>query len=132
MGSFVIGVSCLLLAMIPGGASGVPPGIWGVAAIGIIGFAVLSRYSWRFVIEDDRLTSHYGMLSRKRKSVRIRDLRNIELYQPWGDKVFSIGTLAFFAAGSGQAELIFWGIKQPSDWRDRIQQMVDRANDGRE
>ena len=128
MGSLVMGVSCLLLAVMPGGAWGVPPGIWGVAASGIIGFAVLSRYSWKFVIDDDRLTSHYGMVSRKRKSVRIRDVRNIELYQPWGDKVFSVGTLAFYAAGSDEAEVIFWGIKQPSDWRGRIQKMVDRAN----
>jgi uncharacterized membrane protein YdbT with pleckstrin-like domain len=129
MGSFVIGVSCLLLAVIPGGAWGVPPGIWSVAALGIIGFAVLSRYSWKFVIDADRLTSHYGMISRKQKSVRIRDLRKIELYQPWGDKIFSVGTLAFDAAGSGEAEVIFWGIKQPADWRDRIQKMVDRGND---
>jgi len=132
MGSLVIGVSCLLLALIPGGAWGVPPGIWGVAALGIIAFAVLSRHSWKFVIDDNRLTCHYGLVSRKQKSIRIRDIRNIELYQPWGDKVFSVGALAFFGAGSGEAEVIFWGIKHPSDWRDRIQKMVDHANDSKE
>lgn len=107
MGSVVMGVSCLLLALIPGGAWGVPSGIWAVAALGIIGFAVLSRYSWKFVIDDDRLTCHYGLFSRKRKSVRIRDLRDIELYQPWGDKVFSVETLAFYAAGSDEADVLF-------------------------
>jgi len=34
----------------------------------------------------------------------MRDLRNIE-----GDKVFSVVTLAFFAAESGEAETILWG-----------------------
>jgi uncharacterized membrane protein YdbT with pleckstrin-like domain len=127
MASFVIGASCLLLALIPGGAWGVPSGIWTVAAFGIIGFAVLSRYSWKFVIDDDRLTGHYGLLSRKQKSIRVGDVRNIELHQPWGDKAFSVGTLAFYATGSDEADVLFWGIKHASDWRDTIQEMVDRA-----
>jgi hypothetical protein len=129
IGSFVIGASCLLLALVPGGAWGVPASIWAVA--GIIVFAVLSRYSWSFLINDDRLTCHYGLLSRK-QSMRIADVGNIELYQPWGDKVFSVGALAFYAAGSDEADVLFWGIKYPSDWREKIQKMVDRANASKE
>ncbi len=124
-GSFVIGVSCLLLALIPGGAWGVPQVIWALAAAGIIGFSVLSRCSWIFVIDDEHLRLHYGLLSRRRKSVPIRDIRAIELYQPWGDRVFSVGTLAFFTTSGGEADIVFWGIRQPFEWRERIQRLRD-------
>lgn len=100
--------------------------------MGIIGFAVLSRYSWSFLIDDDRLTCRYGLVSRKQKSIRVADVRNVGLHQPWGDKVFSVGTLTFYAAGSDEADVLFWGIKHPSDWRERIQELVDRANASKE
>jgi uncharacterized membrane protein YdbT with pleckstrin-like domain len=127
LGSFVIGVSCLLLALLPGGAWGVPPAIWAVAAAGILGFAILSRYSWRYEIDDERLVAHYGLIARKQKSVRIRDLRDIEILQPWGDKMFGVGTLAFHTGAAEETPVIFWGIKGPAAWHDRIRKAMDRA-----
>ena len=43
-----------------------------------------------------------------------------------------MGDLAFYSAGSAKAEVRFFGINRPMEWRDRIDDAMDRLKDSNE
>lgn len=104
-------------------------GLWLLGAIAVLGFIAFKRFSWKFTIDDSRVSRHYGIISRNQQSVRIRDVRSVELDQGILQRILGVGTLAFYSAGSDKAEVRFIGIKQPLEWRDRIDQAMDRLKD---
>lgn len=102
-----------------------PAGTWVLVTLGLVGLLFFRRYCWLFSIDDNRVSRHYGLISRNQQSVRIRDLRSVELSQSLFERIFNIGNLAFYSAGSADAEVHFFGILDPARWRDRIDNMMD-------
>ena len=86
--------------------------------------AVLGRFSNKFTVDDGRVIQHEGILSRRQHSVRIRDLRSIELSQSLFQRLFGIGDLHFYSAGD-EAEVRFTGVKDPAGLRAKIDAMAD-------
>lgn len=133
----VIAAFLLLVALATavGGAEGgdaLIASIWFFAALIILGFVAFKRFSWKFTIDENRLSRHYGIISRNQQSVRLKDLRSVELDQSLFQRIFGIGDLAFFSAGSADAEVRFFGIKQPKEWRDKIHSAIDQLKDSNE
>ena len=90
---------------------------------------VLKRWSWAFVIDQYRISRHYGIFSRNEQSVRIKDLRSVALQQSLWQRLLGIGDLAFYSAGSADAEVRFFGIARPVYWRDRVYDAMDQLKD---
>jgi len=72
------------------------------------------RLSWRFELRGGRVSQRYGIIARNEQSVRLNDLRSIELDQSLVQRLLSIGDIAFYSAGSANAEVAFFGIQAPS------------------
>lgn len=97
---------------------------WAVAAIsGIV--IVYHRFLWRFEVDGTRLKAHKGIVGRNQQSVRLKDLRSIELRQTIFQRLFNVGAIAFYTSGSDEAEITFEGISAPMDVRDRIKEIMD-------
>lgn len=107
-------------------------GTWFFLGLIMLGVVAFKRFSWKYTIDETRVSRHYGLISRNQQSVRIRDLRSIELDQSLFQRLFRVGDLAFYSAGSAKAEVRFFGIKRPMEWRDRIDDAMDRLKDSNE
>lgn len=93
-------------------------------------YTVAKRYSWKYSVTPDRLWRHEGLIARNQQSVRLRDLRSVELDQSLSQRLFRVGDLAFYSAGSAEAEVRFHAIHDPVAIRDRIYGLVDRFEAG--
>jgi len=130
LGFLIAGV--LLLAAVgsvwrgSGTATEIAAGACLVGAVLVLAVVVIKRFSWKFTIDDNRVTRHYGLIARNQQSVRIRDLRSVELDQGILQRIFGVGDLAFYSSGSAEAEVRFSGIAGPAAWRDEIARVWDR------
>lgn len=102
---------------------------WLLAAVAVLVLVALKRFSWKFTLDNTRVSRHYGLISRNQQSVRIRDLRSIELDQSILQRLLGIGDLAFYSAGSDSAEVRFSGIRDPARWRDVVNNTMDQVKD---
>lgn len=92
-------------------------------------FVVFKRFSWKFSINGNQISRQYGIVARNQQSVRINDLRSIELDQNLFQRIFGVGDLSFYSAGSATAEVRFVGITEPVVWRDKISDAMDQLKD---
>jgi uncharacterized membrane protein YdbT with pleckstrin-like domain len=95
-----------------------------VLAVLLLLGAVLGRLSNKFTVGDGRVTQHSGLVSRRQHSVRVRDLRSIELTQSLFQRLIGIGDLHFYSAGD-RAEVRFTGIVDPAGLRSTIDALSD-------
>src|SRR5690625_567283 len=102
------------------------PWVWLLAALVVLAWVVFRRYCWKFTVNSTRVSRHYGLISRNQQSIRIKDLRGIELDQSLFQRLFGTGNLSFYTAGSATAEVTFLGIKDPDTWRDKIDDAMDQ------
>ncbi|NEZ03117.1 PH domain-containing protein [Wenzhouxiangella sp. XN201] len=100
-------------------------GVLLVLALLTLGVVVFKRFSWKFTIEGNRVSRHQGIISRNQQSIRINDLRSVELDQSIFQRIFGVGDLLFYSSGSDHAEVKFFGIKDPVGWRDNIYNAMD-------
>ena len=116
--------ACLLFFFVIGIAAGMfatDLGEYGVAALVvavILLFALLipvlyRRYVWRYTIDDENIESRYGIIARDMKSIRIRDLRNINVKQSFFQRLFGMGDVEFSTAAGGGVEVVFFGVLDP-------------------
>lgn len=74
---------------------------------------VYRRFSWRYVIDGETIESRQGVIARQVQSIRIRDLRNINVRQSMVQRLLGIGNVEFSSAGGGGVEVVFFGIEDP-------------------
>ena len=91
----------------------------------MFGFAAYKRFSNKFTVGENRVHSQRGIISRSQQSVKIKDLRSVELNQSVFQRILRVGDLAFYSAGSSSAEVKFVGIESPLALRDQIRSSVD-------
>lgn len=106
--------------------------IWFYAGLGVFAVVIIKRYLWKFTVDSNRISRHYGIISRNQQSVRIKDIRSIELNQNLFQRIFGIGDLSFYSAGTDKAEVKFFGITRPSEWRDKIDNATDQSKSANE
>ncbi len=109
---------------------GLFPLIFVVVAIVIL----YRRYSWRFTITNETIESSYGIISRNVKSIRVKDLRNVNLKQSILQRIFGVGDLEFSSSGGVGIEVSFYGITKPMEIKNQIQKLqgvVDKKSTGK-
>ncbi len=125
-------VVLLLIAAVWSAVSGVEKqdnliaGLLLLLALATLGFVVFKRFSWKFSINEHQVSRQHGIIARNQQSVRISDLRSLELDQSVFQRIFGVGDLSFYSAGSATAEVRFSGITEPEAWRDKISDAMDR------
>jgi len=128
--SFLIIAVLLIIGLATAGGESkqVGPIFLGLAML-IFLYVAYKKFSWKFTLDSKRVSRHNGLISRNQQSVRIKDLRSVEMDQSIFQRMFGIGDLLFYSAGSDRAEVIFYGIKQPKEWRDNIEHALDQLKD---
>ena len=102
---------------------------WGLllATAGLIATAVLTaillyrHYAHRYYVEEGRIEHQVGIIGRDIRSVRLTDLRNVNLRQSIVERALGIGTLEFSSAGGSGIEVSWVGVKDPVDIKRRIE-----------
>ncbi|MCR4303825.1 MAG: PH domain-containing protein [Gallionella sp.] len=79
----------------------------------LIAVVLYRRYSWRYKIDDVSIESREGIIARKVKSIRIRDLRNINVNQTLWQRLMGVGDVEFSSAGGSGIEVTFLGVDDP-------------------
>ena len=107
----------------------------GIQAAGILLLAFwipvfYRRYSWRFTIDEENIESRHGIIARKLKSIRIEDLRNINVTQSVFQRLFGIGDIEFSSAAGGGVEVVFKGVIDPISVKEIAQDLQEKADPG--
>ena len=97
-------------------------------ALVVFGAVAVKIYSQKFSIDDKCIAQTLGLFSRNQLSIRLNDIRSIELNQSLAQRIFGIGDLAFYSAGTDSPEIKFLGILKPGEWKARIDQARDQRS----
>jgi len=71
------------------------------------------HYVWRFRMDADNVESQEGLIARKVRSIRLRDLRNINVNQTLAQRLFGIGNVEFSSSAGSGVEVVFFGVSRP-------------------
>lgn len=90
------------------------------------------RYSWLYTIDAESIESSHGLIARRVQSIRIRDLRNINIRQTVMQRLLDVGDVEFSSAAGGDVEVIFYGAPDPMGLKEYVQgrQRQGEAADG--
>ena len=94
-----------------------------VYLIAVIGYR---RYSWRFLIDGETIESRQWIIARKVRSVRIRDLRNINVNQTLMQRILHVGNVEFSSSAGSDVEVAFFGVSHPMQVKALVQRLQDR------
>ena len=100
-----------------------------VVLLTILPFACYRRYAHLYSIQNGRVEHYKGILARNITSIRVKDIRNINLGQGIVGRLLGIGTLEFSSAGGAGIEVAWWGILNPDEIKNKIEYMHDSVQD---
>ncbi len=89
-------------------------------------FVILTLYrhlSWRYLIDDHNIESYHGVLARHIHSIRVQDLRNVNVSQTVPQRLFNVGDVEFSSAAGGDVEVVFFGVSDPMQVKAIVQQL---------
>jgi membrane protein YdbS with pleckstrin-like domain len=79
----------------------------------LVAVVIYRRYSWAYTIDSETIESREGLIARKVKSIRIQDLRNINVNQSLWQRIVGVGDVEFSSAGGSGIEVVFRGVDKP-------------------
>ncbi len=79
------------------------------------------RFSWLYTIDAESIESSHGLIARRVQSIRIRDLRNINIRQSVMQRLLDVGDVEFSSAAGGDVEVIFYGAPDPMGLKEYVQ-----------
>lgn len=82
------------------------------------------HFSWRFTIANGVIESRHGLVAREVRSVRVEDVRGINVKQTVWQRLLNLGDIEFSSAASDDAEVVFTGISSPLKVKNEIQSMM--------
>lgn len=96
---------------------------------GIVALSILFKhFEWRFVITGDVIESRRGIIGRELRSIRIQDLRNVNVRQSLWQRIFGVGDVEFSSAGGSDVEVVFFSIPDPVGLKDTVQELQERVD----
>ncbi len=94
-------------------------------------FPILYRhYAWRYSVDDENIESRYGIIARQVHSIRIQDLRNVNVKQSILQRLIGIGDVEFSSAGGEGIEVVFNAITSPMQLKERVQDLQEHVQKG--
>ncbi len=89
----------------------------------LLAVVIYRRYSWAYTINGETIESREGLIARKVKSIRIQDLRNINVNQSLLQRIMGVGDVEFSSAGGSGIEVTFRGVDDPLKVKSLAQRM---------
>lgn len=80
------------------------------------------RYSWLYLVDKNNIESRHGIIAREVHSIKLVDLRNINVKQTILERLLMIGDIEFSSAGSSGVEVLFHGVGRPLRIKKQIQE----------
>jgi uncharacterized membrane protein YdbT with pleckstrin-like domain len=93
----------------------------------LIAVVVYRRYSWAYTINGETIESREGLIARKVKSIRVQDLRNINVNQSLWQRILGVGDVEFSSAGGSGIEVAFRGVDKPLEVKAMAQRMQGKS-----
>jgi uncharacterized membrane protein YdbT with pleckstrin-like domain len=97
-----------------------------VYGVGILLFLLLTyiRHSNRFIIrgagQDAEIEKRTGIIARNTNSIRVRDVRNINIRQGAIERLLGVGKVEFSSAGGAGIEVTFGPISHPEKVKELV------------
>ena len=76
----------------------------------------------KLTVTDHRTILRRGILSKHINEVYHSDIRNVQIFQTFLQRIFGVGTISIASAGSGEAEIVVAGIRDPGDVKSILDQ----------
>jgi uncharacterized membrane protein YdbT with pleckstrin-like domain len=89
---------------------------------------IYRRFSWVYAIDNVTIESREGIIARKVKSIRIQDLRNINVNQTLVQRIMRVGDVEFSSAGGSGIEVTFRGVDDPLQVKALAQRLQGRGS----
>src|SRR3989344_5594063 len=89
----------------------------------LLAVVIYRRYSWAYTINGETIESREGLIARKVKSIRIQDLRNINVNQSLWQRLMGVGDVEFSSPGGSGIEVSFRGVSDPLQVKSLAQRM---------
>ena len=93
----------------------------------LITVVVYRRYSWAYKIDNATIESREGLDARNVKSIRIQDLRNINVNQSLIQRIMGVGDVEFSSAGGSGIEGVFRGVDKPLEVKALAQRLQGKS-----
>ena len=94
--------------------------IWAIFMLVLILYVVVKRCSWKYTVTTNLIESVNGILSKNTRSIRVCDLRSVNVKQGIIQRFMNIGDIEFGSAGSGGIEVTFSGVANPGKVRNDV------------
>ncbi len=92
----------------------------GVLMLVLIAVIVYRYHVWTFTIRSGTIESCRGIIGRNVQSIRVQDLRNVNVRQTIMQRLFGVGDVEFSSAGGAGVEVTFYGVTDPLGVKDRV------------
>jgi uncharacterized membrane protein YdbT with pleckstrin-like domain len=86
----------------------------------------LMKRSNRLILDKRSVIQKEGVFSQKTSEVRYRDIRNIQVSKPFGDRISGYGRLLVSSAGQADFEIEFKRCKDP----ETIKSLIEKRRGG--
>lgn len=101
----------------------------GAIALYSVLLGLYRRLSWRYLIDHHCIESYQGVLARRVRSIRVGDLRNINVNQTVVQRLLGVGDLEFSSAAGGEIEVVFFGVADPMAVKALAQRLQGNASE---
>ena len=92
----------------------------------LILFAILNKYSTKYVITNKRVAGRFGVLSEDFKSASFKHITSVRSRQGVFGKIFNFGTLVIDTSGTASdTEFVWKRVKDPVKVKNMIEEKVD-------
>ena len=78
------------------------------------------HHAWSFTIRGGAIESCRGIIGRDVQSIRVQDLRNVNVRQTIFQRLLGVGDVEFSSAGGAGVEVTFYGVTDPLGVKDRV------------
>ena len=92
----------------------------GVPMLVLVAVIVYRYHVWTFTIRGGTIESCRGIIGRDVQSIRVQDLRNVNVRQSIFQRLFGVGDVEFSSAGGTGIEVTFYGVTDPLGVKDRV------------
>ena len=92
----------------------------GVPMLILVAVIVYRYHVWTFTIRGDTIESCRGIIGRDVQSIRVQDLRNVNVRQTIWQRLLGVGDVEFSSAGGAGVEVTFYGVLDPLGVKDRV------------
>ncbi len=103
--------------------------IIGVPMLVLVGIIVYRYHVWTFTLRGDTIESCKGIIGREVQSIRVQDLRNVNVRQSFFQRLFGVGDVEFSSAGGAGVEVTFYGVTDPLGVKDRVMRRGGQTRD---